>query len=104
MQLTVANEAEEIKASDKNSDLMVKNTPKYSKRDSLNALIEVAEDYDSMYREGYDGYIGIRLVPEDDADSGKRLEMITICDISNLPEDDVKRAMELASTYQSLHH
>ena len=57
-----------------------------------------------MYREGYDGYIGIRLVPDDDTDSGKRLEMITICDISNLPEDHVNRAKELASAYQKLHH
>jgi hypothetical protein len=83
----VPKEAEEMKASEKKSDFAVKNAPKYHKKDSLNVLLKIAEEYDSMYREGYDGYIGIRLVLADEADSGKRLEMITICDISNLPED-----------------
>ena len=40
-----------------------------------------------MYQEGYDGYIGIRQVPKDEAKAGKRLEMITICDLSNMQED-----------------
>ena len=104
VQLTVPNEAEEMKASEKKSDLVEKNTPRYSKKHSVTALLKVVEEYDSMYREGYDGYIGIRSVPTDDVDSGKRLKMITICDISNFPEDQVKSAIKLASAYQKLHH
>ena len=83
---------------------MAKKAPKYGKRDSINAMLKIAEDYDSMYREGYDGYIGVHVVPADDADSGKCLEMITILDISNLLEEQVDTAVELASAYQKLHH
>ena len=33
-----------------------------------------------MYREGLDGFIGVKSVPDEYEDSGKRLEMVTLID------------------------
>ena len=43
-------------------------------------MLTLAPDYDSMYREGLDGFIGVKSVPDEYEDSGKRLEMVTLID------------------------
>ena len=53
-----------------------------------------ADEYDSLYREGLDGFIGVRFAPDELDESGKRLEFIIIVDLSVL--DDKKQAEELA--------
>jgi hypothetical protein len=41
-------------------------------------MLAIAEGYDTLYREGLDGFIGIKSTP------GERLEMITMIDMSTL--------------------
>ena len=54
------------------------------KRRSLEQMLKYAKNYDSMYREGLDGFIGVKLLPID-RDSGKQqLEMITILDMASI--------------------
>ena len=47
---------------------------------SLKHLLEFTKDYDSMYREALDGFIGIKQVPDDRDPTGHSLEMITVLD------------------------
>lgn len=57
-----------------------------------------------MYREGYDGFIGVKRVADEQTDSGLRLQMITLVDISNIPEEQRFAAHELAKRMQKLSH
>ena len=57
----------------------------------------VTQDYDSMYRDGLDGYIGIKLVQE-------RLEMVTVIDISTVHEEKRRMAKKLAGKMGSFKH
>lgn len=57
-----------------------------------------------MYREGLDGLIGVRLVPDTAEESGKRLDMVTILDMSTVYQDKRESARYLANQYESLHH
>lgn len=63
-----------------------------------------AVDFDSLYREGYDGYIGIKRVTDDQSESGLRLEMVTLIDISNVPDEQLAAAHEQANSLQRLSH
>ena len=39
----------------------------------MELLLSHAVDYDSMYREGFDGFIGVKRVADEQTESGLRL-------------------------------
>ena len=51
---------------------------------SLEALDSYSNGYDSMYREGKDGFIGIKRVEDEKSESGHRLVMMTILDLETV--------------------
>ena len=53
--------------------------------------------FDTLYREGLDGYIGVRQMPDETEQSGKRLELVTIVDLSTLWEAKQHMAHQIGS-------
>ena len=67
-------------------------------------MLQFAARYDSMYREGLDGYIGIKRVPDERDPSGHSLEMITILDLQAIYESKHHLARRIADQFYSLRH
>ena len=58
------------------------------KQQSLDHMLTYASDYDSLYREGLDGFIGIKLVSTIGKNPiGQTLQMMTILDISTVQDN-----------------
>ena len=82
-----------------------KDKPKVNiKRQSVEFLEKFSTECDSMYREGLDGYIGLKQVPDEQTESGKSLQMITIVDMSLIWEEKEMVARELGTKYEKLNH
>ena len=60
-------------------------------------MLSITQDYNSIYCDGLDGFIGIKL-------DNQRLEMITVIDVSSVYEDKRRMAQKLANQMGTLNH
>lgn len=74
------------------------------KQQSIEFLDFFSRGYDTLYREGLDGYIGVKLTADEQEESGKKLELVTIIDLTTLWETKQQMAREIGDQLQSLHH
>ena len=60
--------------------------------------------YDSLYREGKDGFIGIKRVADEKSESGHQLVMMTILDLETVFQAKHQAARDLATKLQMIRH